>query len=195
LRKAIPLLFAIALLAAACGGDDDDPTPTGEVPPAPEGPVPTATPLAQVPEPAIVTGSDSGAGGTAPGNGTPQADATYTVEAGDSLSAIAERFGVTVEAIQAANNLEGTDIFVGDELIIPREGATASPPPTDEENGDSAPPPPPAGRGGVYIVQSGDTALAIAFEYDVTLDELEAVNGGPGSLDNLQVGQEVNIPE
>ena len=44
----------------------------------------------------------------------------YTVQEGDSLSAISQRFGVSVEAIMAANNISNPDLVrVGDELIIP----------------------------------------------------------------------------
>lgn len=43
----------------------------------------------------------------------------YVVQAGDTLSDIALRFGVTVEAIQTLNNLETTFIYQGQELLIP----------------------------------------------------------------------------
>lgn len=44
----------------------------------------------------------------------------YTVQNRDTLGGIALRFGVTVEAIQAANNLSGTMIYVGQVLQIPK---------------------------------------------------------------------------
>lgn len=55
---------------------------------------------------------------------TPSATATatqivYTVQNGDTLGGIALRFGVTVEAIQALNNLNSTIIVVGQTLQIP----------------------------------------------------------------------------
>jgi len=44
----------------------------------------------------------------------------YVVRTGDSLSAIAARFGVSPEAIQQANHLTNPDsIYVGQELTIP----------------------------------------------------------------------------
>jgi LysM repeat protein len=43
----------------------------------------------------------------------------YTVRAGDTLSAIARRYGVTVEAIMAANGLTNYTIRVGQQLKIP----------------------------------------------------------------------------
>jgi LysM repeat protein len=49
----------------------------------------------------------------------------YTVQEGDTLSGIAEMFGVSWDAIIQANNLQSQDaIFVGQELLIP---APASP--------------------------------------------------------------------
>lgn len=55
----------------------------------------------------------------------------YTVQEGDTLSGIAEMFGVTWDAIIQANNLQSQDaIFVGQELLIPNPGtpvATAAP--------------------------------------------------------------------
>ena len=46
----------------------------------------------------------------------------YRVRAGDSLLAIARRHGVTVNQIQAANELEGTRIKAGQTLDIPARG-------------------------------------------------------------------------
>ena len=43
----------------------------------------------------------------------------YIVQRGDTLSGIAYRFGTTVQAIMAANNLTSTTIYVGQRLIIP----------------------------------------------------------------------------
>jgi LysM repeat protein len=43
----------------------------------------------------------------------------YTVKSGDNLYDIAQAFGVTVDAIMAANNLTSTRLSVGQTLIIP----------------------------------------------------------------------------
>jgi LysM repeat protein len=68
------------------------PTPT----PVPETPVPTETPA---PAP------------------TPR---SYVVQEGDTLAEIAQQFGTTVEAIQAANGIEDPNtIGVGQVLVIP----------------------------------------------------------------------------
>lgn len=50
----------------------------------------------------------------------PAGGTTYTVERGDTLFAIAQRFGVTVQAIQDANNLSNPNqLSLGQQLIIP----------------------------------------------------------------------------
>ncbi|MDA4846661.1 peptidoglycan DD-metalloendopeptidase family protein [Hoeflea poritis] len=46
--------------------------------------------------------------------------ATYTVQPGDSLSGIATRNGITVNALKAANGLSTATIRVGQTLIVPR---------------------------------------------------------------------------
>lgn len=72
---------------------------------------------------------------------TPVSGNTYTVQTGDTLSTIAQRTGVSVEQIVAANNLGSANIIsVGQQLVIPGwTGETAVAPPP-------APPAPPAGQ-------------------------------------------------
>ncbi len=48
---------------------------------------------------------------------------TYVVQSGDTLSVIADQFGVSTEALQAANGLNDVDtIQPGQELVIPAPG-------------------------------------------------------------------------
>lgn len=85
------------------------PTPTASPPPTPSPtlaatPAPTAVPT-PVPTP------------TPP---PPPVQTTYVVQQGDTLAAIAQRFGTTVQALQAANGIADPDeIFVGQVLVIP----------------------------------------------------------------------------
>ena len=80
------------------------PTPAAESPPA-EAPTPTPTPEA--------IGEDE----------------VYIVQAGDILSAIAARYGVSMQAIMDANNLTNPDfVFVGQRLVIPRSGSSSASP-------------------------------------------------------------------
>ena len=56
-------------------------------------------------------------------------ESTYVVADGDTLSGIAEMFGVTWDAIIQANNLQSQDsIFVGQELLIPIAATTDATP-------------------------------------------------------------------
>jgi LysM repeat protein len=55
----------------------------------------------------------------------------YTVQAGDTISLIATRFGSTMEWIFSANNIKPTDILhVGQSLLVPLSNLTPSPTPT-----------------------------------------------------------------
>ncbi|MFK7801036.1 MAG: LysM peptidoglycan-binding domain-containing protein [Anaerolineae bacterium] len=84
----------------------------------------------------IIPGGD---GTTNPTNPTPTPapqqptteSTTHTVSAGETLSRIAARYGVTVNSIVAANNLFNSNIiYVGQVLVIPgATGGTTNPPP------------------------------------------------------------------
>lgn len=87
---------------------------------------PTFTPTpAAAPAPAEADASPVAT--TAPG-----AEEVYVVQAGDSLLAIAGRYGVSMQAIMDANNLTDPDfVSSGQRLIIPRaDAAAAAPSPT-----------------------------------------------------------------
>jgi len=51
--------------------------------------------------------------------GLPAYSQTYVVKAGDTLYSISRAFGVTIEALKAANGLTGTLIYAGTVLYIP----------------------------------------------------------------------------
>lgn len=107
-------LFAVALLAAGCGRS------------APEG---AFTELAPEEEPAAAGVQFASADPViAPVATTPTTVApapameagTYQIQPGDTLSVIAEQFGITTTALSEANNITDPDsIRPGQELIIP----------------------------------------------------------------------------
>jgi LysM repeat protein len=65
---------------------------------------------------------------TAPAQTTTTTGTTkYTIKAGDTVTAIAKKFGVTVAALLAANNLETSSIiYTGHTLIIPSSSSSSS---------------------------------------------------------------------
>ena len=86
------------------------------------GTAPADPPPADSPPPA----DDPAPPAPAPSTGT-----TYTVQRGDYLSAIAQRFGTTTAAIAAANNLSNPSlIYAGQTLVIPgADGSLPAPAP------------------------------------------------------------------
>lgn len=63
-----------------------------------------------------------------PTSAAPTTQATYVIQSGDSLSIIAERFGVKTAALAEFNAIEDVnDIKVGQEIRIPPADFTASP--------------------------------------------------------------------
>ena len=106
---------------------------------------------------------------------------TYTVVKGDSLWSIANRFGVTVQALRDANNLTSDVLSVGQVLTIP--GVSG-----EEDNGEDE------DNGAVfyYTVERGDSLWSIARRFGVTVQEIRDANDL--TSDTLSVGQSLIIP-
>ncbi len=194
---ALGVLLTGAILLAACGGGDEDAvdaateTPTAQ-PTAKSGDlIPTATPFATRPTPTIVsdeatpaatatatTGSGSGAA-TPAATPAATADRTHVVVEGDTLSAIADEYGVTLEAIMEANGIEDASlIFVGQELTIPAAAASSG-------GSDTG--------GRTHTVVEGDTLTGIADQYGVAIEAIMEANGiEDASL--VFIGQVLDIP-
>jgi LysM repeat protein len=62
-----------------------------------------------------------------PPEGSTETHQAYTVARGDTLSAIAARFGTTAAGLRGANGLVGDTIREGQTLLVPRAGSGAAP--------------------------------------------------------------------
>lgn len=102
----------------------------------------------------------------------PTGESIYTVQAGDSLYRIAQKFGVSVGDIIDANNLTSTVLSIGQQLIIP----------TTEPEEDTL----------TYTVQSGDSLYRIAQRFGVSVNDIINANNLSGNV--LQIGQVLRIP-
>lgn len=95
----------------------------------------------------------------------------YTVQSGDSLYLIAQRFGVTVEDLSVANQLNGGAINIGQRLFIPVQVSKVI----------------------TYTVQPGDTLYNIARRYNTLVESIRILNRIQGST--IYAGRQLVIPQ
>lgn len=89
---------------------------------------------------------------------SPSCPPSYTVKKGDTLSAIARRFGTTPSDIKKANGLKDERLSIGQVLTLKDSRPTAQATPR------------------TYKVVKGDSAAAIALKHDMSVDELLRIN-------------------
>ena len=127
------------------------------------------------------TGGQASGGST--GGATTGGTTSYTVQSGDTLGAIARRFGTTVAELVRLNNITNPDALkVGQTLVVP--GASGA---------GGAVTVPSAGQGKSYTVQRGDTLLSIARRFGLTVKQLQAANN-ISNPDRIYPGQVLTIP-
>ena len=106
---------------------------------------------------------------------------TYTVKKGDSLGAIAERFGVTVDRLRDWNGIKGNNIQAGQKLTIGGKSKSSS------KAGSSK-----SAKAKTHKVRSGESLGVIAEKYGTSAAAIRRANGIKG--DNIRVGQTLKIP-
>lgn len=105
-----------------------------------------------------------------------KAPASVIVKAGDTLSAIAARNGVSLATVLAANNLQMRSIiYPGQKILLAT--ATAAPAPVAKPAPAAPTTIAPAASGTTHIVKAGDTLSKIAATYGVSLSSVLSGNG------------------
>ena len=103
-------------------------------------------------------------------------ETVHTVKKGDTLSAIAGKYGTTVQKIAEYNNISNPNkISVGQKIKIPGKSSAAA-------------------KETVYTVKKGDTLSGIADKYGTTYKKLAEYNGIKNP-NVLSVGQKIKIPK
>ena len=191
---AVCALALVAGTAAACGGGSSGTKRLDT------SKVPTATLPATLPEPKLV-----GSGAVQSGGAT-----SYTVKSGDTLAGIAERFGVSLDDLRAANpNINSSSLSIGQSVRLPaasdappaaptKDAAPTTAAATATEAAPADTPVPaatatPVSVGQTYTVVEGDIPVTIAEKFGITVEELLAANP---RLDPtaLRIGQVLIIP-
>jgi LysM repeat protein len=118
---------------------------------------------------------------------TAAADTNYTVRPGDTLAAIARRFGTTIQALAETNRIVNPNLIFVDQVLLIPTGSNPAPAPVP------APAPSPGQPGTTYVVQRGDTLFGIALRFGVSVQTLGQANG-LANLNLIYVGQVLTIP-
>lgn len=116
--------------------------------------------------------SSTGPAGRAPAT-------TYVVQTNDALFNIARKFGVSLNGLLQANNLEIDSVVLpGRTLTIPAGGSVAVSP-TPASSGQATPSAAPAATAGAgtYVVQAGDSIYGIAAKHGLKYGPLLKANG------------------
>ena len=101
---------------------------------------------------------------------TPNDEAIYIVQRGDSLYKIANMFSTTVDSLRRLNNLTSDILQIGQVLRIPSTITDTT----------------------TYIVQKGDSLYSIANLYNTTIETLRRLNNLTSDI--LQIGQTLILP-
>lgn len=123
---------------------------------------------------------------------------TYTVKSGDTLSGIANQFGMNYVQLAQINHIQNVNrIYVGQTLRLQAQtnNATVSQPVnnnTTTNNVKPAPTPAPATNNAAYTVKSGDTLSGIASCFGVSYEQLAQLNN-IANPNRIYVGQVLRV--
>lgn len=111
--------------------------------------------------------------------------ATYIIARGDTLKALAGRFGTSMEFLKSINPeiFDINLIYEGQRLTVPSGYGVPDPQPQ------------PVPTSGTYTVQRGDTLRKIADRFGVNLTDLIAANPQIPNPNRIFVGQVIYLPD
>ena len=92
----------------------------------------------------------------------------YIVQPGDTVTSIAQQFGITTDSVKWSNNLQTDNVSQGSTLVIPPV------------------------NGIVYTVKAGDTVQSLATKYKSNADQIIASNDA--EIKGIATGQQILIP-
>lgn len=107
----------------------------------------------------------------------------HKVAAGETLFSIAQANGVTVDEIRQWNNLSGTSLSIGQDLVIKKGSSTTAPVANPSSAyGDAK---------GVHVVAAKETMFSISKQYGITVQQLKDWNKLEGN--EISIGQELLV--
>ena len=130
---------------------------------------------------------------------------SYTVKSGDSVWAIANKHGISMDQLRSWNNLKSDLIHVGQKLIVSQSATTPKPetptplptptpkPETPTPKPQTPTPAPLPEKNNTYTVKSGDSVWLIANNHGISMAQLRSWNNIKGDL--IHPGQKLSVSQ
>ncbi|ETT85650.1 LysM peptidoglycan-binding domain-containing protein [Viridibacillus sp. FSL R5-0477] len=110
----------------------------------------------------------------------------YTVQKGNTLSAIAIKYNTTVAKLKSWNNLKSDTIYIGQKLIVNKSGKVENVIQGGNTNSSNQ-----LATTKYYTIQKGNTLSAIAIKYNTTVAKLKSWNNLKS--DTIYIGQKIIV--
>ncbi|MCG6817878.1 LysM peptidoglycan-binding domain-containing protein [Moraxella catarrhalis] len=125
--------------------------------------------------------------------------ATHKVSAGESLTAIARKYNISLHALAKENGLSVTDgVLIGQTLKLPSDAKAESSTPSrlgnTKNNSTRTPANTNIGITENYTVRSGDSLTMLSNRFGVAIGDLATANGLASNA-NLRIGQTLKVPK
>ncbi|MPX50587.1 LysM peptidoglycan-binding domain-containing protein [Moraxella catarrhalis] len=132
-------------------------------------------------------------------NQSTQSTATHRVQSGESLTAIARRYNISLHALAKENGLSVTDgVLIGQTLKLPSDAKAESSTPSrlgnTKNNSTRTPANTNIGITENYTVRSGDSLTMLSNRFGVAIGDLATANGLASNA-NLRIGQTLKVPK